>query len=106
MQDPALPSHRSGSTEGVGFRELRYFITVAEAHQISLAAQRLFMTQPALSQAVRRLERQLGCALFRRHPGGVDLTDAGAAVLPEARAALAAVERVIAVAGRSTQPRP
>lgn len=69
-------------------RDLRYFVTVAEELHFTRAAERLYVSQPALSKQVRALERQLGAALFHRGPQGVTLTDAGTALLPHARRVL------------------
>lgn len=69
-------------------RQLRQFIAVAEAKSFSLAAQRLCMAQPPLSVAVRKLETELGVALFVREARGVRLTAAGAAALDTARRCL------------------
>ena len=68
-------------------RQLGYFITAAEEGQITRAARRLHMAQPALSQAIAHLESDLGVELFERHPRGVTLTPAGEAFLVKARAA-------------------
>lgn len=70
--------------------QLRYFVTVSEEGQITRAAKRLHLAQPALSQAIAQLESQLGVELLVRHPRGVALTDAGEAFLVKARAVLAA----------------
>jgi DNA-binding transcriptional LysR family regulator len=70
--------------------QLRYFVTVAEEGQITRAAKRLHLAQPALSQAIAQLEGELGVELLVRHPRGVTLTDAGEAFLVKARAVLAA----------------
>ncbi len=70
--------------------QLRYFVTVSEEGQITRAAKRLQLAQPALSQAIGQLESQLDVELFVRHSRGVTLTDAGAVFLVKARAALAA----------------
>ncbi|GAA4069988.1 LysR family transcriptional regulator [Streptomyces shaanxiensis] len=72
----------------VHVRDLRYFVTVAEELHFTRAAERLYVSQPALSKQVRALERQLGVELFRRDPQGVTLTDAGTALLPHARRVL------------------
>jgi DNA-binding transcriptional LysR family regulator len=70
--------------------QLQYFVTVAEEGQMTRAARRLHLAQPALSQAIAQLEQELGIELLERHPRGVTLTAAGEAFLPKARAALAA----------------
>ncbi|WP_208614623.1 LysR family transcriptional regulator [Streptomyces regalis] len=104
-------------TMDVHVRDLRYFVTVAEELHFTRAAERLYVSQPALSKQVRALERQLGVELFRRDPHGVTLTGAGTALLPHARQVLdawtegsAAVEsaraaaRSTLVVGMSTSP--
>jgi DNA-binding transcriptional LysR family regulator len=70
--------------------QLRYLVTVAEEGQITSAARKLHLAQPALSQAISHLEAELGIVLLRRHPRGVTLTSAGEAFLVKARAALEA----------------
>ncbi|MFI9383438.1 LysR family transcriptional regulator [Kutzneria sp. NPDC052558] len=64
---------------------LRYFVTVAEELNFSAAARRLHMAASPLSQRVRDLERELGVRLFDRDTRRVELTPAGAALLPIAR---------------------
>ena len=84
----------------VELRALRYFVTVAEELHFGRAAERLGIVQPAVSQQVARLERELGVRLLDRTPRTVRLTDAGRRVLDAARDALAAAEKVRAVAHR------
>jgi DNA-binding transcriptional LysR family regulator len=77
----------------VELRQLEYFIAVAEDLHFGRAAERLSIGQPAVSQQVARLERELSVNLFDRTSRTVRLTTAGESLLPEARAVLAAVER-------------
>jgi DNA-binding transcriptional LysR family regulator len=65
--------------------QLRYFVTVAEEGQITRAAKKLYIAQPALSQAIAQLESELGLQLLERHARGVRLTPAGEAFLEKAR---------------------
>jgi DNA-binding transcriptional LysR family regulator len=67
------------------FRHLRYFVAVAEALSFARAARALNLSQPPLSRQVRALEDELGTPLFARTKRSVQLTPAGAALLPEAR---------------------
>ncbi|PZG29806.1 LysR family transcriptional regulator [Spongiactinospora gelatinilytica] len=79
-------------------RQLAYFVMVAETGGFGRAAERLGIVQPAVSQQVARLERDLGIRLFDRTTRHVRLTEAGERLLGEARAALAAADRVRHVA--------
>ncbi|MEU9097187.1 LysR family transcriptional regulator [Streptomyces sp. NPDC048361] len=73
-------------------RELRYYVAVAEELHFGRAAQRLGIAQPPLSRAIRQLERRLAATLLERTSRAVTLTEAGAVLLREARAALDAIE--------------
>ncbi|WP_144662411.1 LysR family transcriptional regulator [Paenarthrobacter nicotinovorans] len=75
-------------------RHLRYFVAVAEDLHFSRAAERIFVSQPALSKQIRLLERQLGTELFVRNRREVQLTPAGAVLLPVARRLLAEWDNV------------
>ena len=62
--------------------EIRYFLSVARERNFTRAAQASNVSQPALTRAVRKLEAELGGALFHRGPGGVELTALGRTLLP------------------------
>jgi DNA-binding transcriptional LysR family regulator len=72
-------------------RQLRMFVAVAEEGGFSRAADRLHLVQSAVSAGIQGLERELGTALFDRDTRHVELSDAGRALLPEARGVLSAV---------------
>src|SRR5258707_12873205 len=80
----------------VDLRLVRYFLVMAEELHFTAAARRLYVSQPALSNQIRRLENQLGAQLFDRSARGVTLTAAGEAFLPHARNPIAAISSGIA----------
>jgi epsilon-lactone hydrolase len=84
--------------DGVEVRHLRAFVAVAEELNFSRAAERLYLSQPALSRQIRALERLVGCELLRRSTHRVELTLAGQALLDRARAVLAALDEAVAAA--------
>jgi DNA-binding transcriptional LysR family regulator len=93
-------------TTFVELRHIRYFIAVAEEENVSRAALKLHVSQPALSRQIRDLEDELRFALFKRTAKSVQLTDAGRAFLAEAREVLKRSDeavnkaRAIATGGR------
>jgi DNA-binding transcriptional LysR family regulator len=74
-------------------RQLECFVAVVDEGSFTSAARRIGISQPSLSQHIRALEEELAGAVFERLPRGVALTPAGRSLLPEARAAVRAVER-------------
>lgn len=71
-------------------RQLRVFVAISEEGTFTAASDRLMLVQSAVSATIRALERELGTVLFERTTRRVELTDAGRALLPEARATLEA----------------
>ena len=84
------------SLEGIELRQMRYFLAVAEELNFTRAAERLHLAQQALSASIRRLEAQLGVALFVRSTRKVELTPAGEVLVEGARAVVAAAVDAVA----------
>src|SRR5580765_4643049 len=88
-------------------RHLRYFVGVAEMENVSRAALKLHVSQPALSAQIRDLEDELGFPLLKRTAKSISLTEAGRTFLNEARAVLQRVDdgvkkaRAVATAGET-----
>ncbi|WP_233545045.1 LysR family transcriptional regulator [Pseudooceanicola sediminis] len=83
-------SHRDWQPE---LRTLRYFVCVAEEKNMTRAAERLRIAQPALSRQITRLEQDLGVAVFIRTPRGVELTEPGEVLLRRAYGILAQISQ-------------
>ncbi|WP_309678375.1 LysR family transcriptional regulator [Polaromonas sp.] len=98
MREVAAPPHQPPLIE---LRLWRQFLAVADALHFGRAAQRLNMTQPPLTQAIAQLEALLGLKLFDRTKRSVQLTVAGAALVPEARDLLARAQALPLVARAS-----
>jgi DNA-binding transcriptional LysR family regulator len=91
-----LPGSGVPADTGLEIRHLRYLVALAEAGTFTLAAERLFITQPTLSQQIRRLEDVVGAPLLYRRPYGVELTEAGHVLLEGSRTVLSLLERGLA----------
>src|SRR5580704_1607035 len=86
-------------------RHLRYFVAVAEAGSVTLAAeQRLHTSQPSLSRQIRDLESELGAQLLTRRARGIELTPAGRIFLDHARLVLSQVEAAAEAVRRVAHP--
>ena len=89
--------------DNMELRHLRYFVAVAEEENVSRAALKLHVSQPALSRQIHDLEDEIGFPLFERGAKSVHLTEAGRVFLNEARAVIQRVEEAVksarAVAG-------
>ncbi len=81
--------------EAIELRHLRAFVAVAEELNFGRAAERLYITQPALSRQIRGLEKLLGCELLRRSTHQVELTIAGEALLDRVRPLLREVDATV-----------
>lgn len=88
----------------MNLRDLDYIVAVADHSHFGRAAQAVAISQPALSGQIAKVEQELGITIFERGNRSVSLTSAGAAILPHARAALAAAEAIRATARASKDP--
>src|SRR5579859_7081732 len=86
------PGAETPAHQGVELRHLRYLVAVADAGTFTHAAERMFITQPTLSQQIRRLEELVGTPLLHRRRDGVQLTEAGSVLLEESRTVLSLLE--------------
>ena len=82
--------------------QLRAFVIIARERHLTRASQILHVSQPAVSGQIKSLEAELGVTLFDRRHGGMELTAAGATLLPHAESVLAGVEEMSATASTLT----
>src|SRR5919206_3201991 len=80
----------------ITLQQLTYFLAAAEHGSFSAAAEELHLAQPSLSEQIRRLEAELGVALFTRAGRGLTLTEAGRLLVPHAQRTLAAADEAAA----------
>jgi DNA-binding transcriptional LysR family regulator len=84
-------------------RQLEYFITAGETGSITLASERIHISQPSISAAISHLEKELGAQLFiRHHAQGLSLTPAGKRLLREAKSVIQQAESLMAIASEAT----
>ncbi|OGS91385.1 MAG: LysR family transcriptional regulator [Gallionellales bacterium GWA2_60_18] len=84
--------------------DLRYIIALASERHFGRAAEKCFVSQPTLSVAVKKLEEELGVALFERSAGEVRATPVGEQIVTQARVALAEIERIRTLAQSGKDP--
>src|SRR3979409_1900885 len=90
---------------GMELRHLRYFVAVADAGSLTVAAQHMLHTsQPSLSRQIRDLEDEVGAQLLKRNARGIELTPAGRAFLEHARLVLSQVKAAAEAARRVAHP--
>jgi DNA-binding transcriptional LysR family regulator len=100
--EPATPRSSSDRTAlGIEVRHLRYFLAVFEELHFGRAAEALHMAQPPLSQAIRKLEENLGVQLLERTSRVVSPTEAGRAFAEQARRVLASLDLAVVEARRA-----
>lgn len=93
--------NRSDLSRIMELRHLRYFVAVAEELHFGKAAERLYTSQPSVSQQIKQLECELGVELLERTKTYVKLTPGGHAFLSQVRSILAGVERAVEIARRT-----
>jgi len=69
----------------MNLRDLKYIIAVAETHHFGKAAERCFVSQPTLSGQIKKLEEELGIAIFERTNRSVEITVVGETIITHAR---------------------
>src|SRR5690606_19543767 len=84
---------------GISLKQLEVFVAVAAAGTVRAAAERLFVTQPAVSMALAELERQLEAKLFDRERGRLRLSPRGKEVLPMAQEVIERIQEMLSQAG-------
>lgn len=104
-QDPCVSITKTHARAPMELRHLRYFIAVAGEENVSRAALKLHVSQPALSRQIRDLEDELGFELLARSAKSVSLTEAGRAFWDEAEAILKRVDEGVATARAAARGR-
>src|SRR4030081_1732743 len=84
--------------------ELRYIVAVARERHFGRAAEACFVSQPTLSVAVKKLEEELGIALFERGPGEVSVTPGGQTIVEQAQRVLEEAARIKNIAAQERNP--
>jgi DNA-binding transcriptional LysR family regulator len=93
--EPTGLPEAAGAPLAIELRHLRYFVALADAGSFTHAAEQMFITQPTLSQQIRRLEQIVGTPLLHRRREGLRLTPAGAVLLDASRTVLSLVDHEV-----------
>jgi len=93
--EPAGLPETAGAPLAIELRHLRYFVALADAGSFTHAAEQMFITQPTLSQQIRRLEQIVGTPLLHRRREGLRLTPAGTVLLDASRTVLSLVDHEV-----------
>lgn len=88
----------------MNLRDLRYLVAVAELKNFSLASERCYVSQPTLSAQIKKLETELGVAVFERSTRSVRLTEAGEHIIASARRILSEVDLIEQIAASAQDP--
>jgi LysR family hydrogen peroxide-inducible transcriptional activator len=80
--------------------ELQYIVAVAQEHHFGRAAERVFVTQPALSLAIKKLEEELGATIFERRQNRIELTSLGEQIVHQAQRVLEEAEQIKLIAAQ------
>ena len=81
-------------------QQLHYIIVISETGSINKAAEKLYVSQPSLTSAIKELEREIGIVIFNRTGKGVTLTADGAEFLPHARQVYGQYENLLETYGK------
>jgi DNA-binding transcriptional LysR family regulator len=95
LEQMADPAAGAGTPQALELRHLRYFVALVDAGSFTRAAQNLFISQPTLSQQIRRLEEIVGTPLLQRQREGLRLTSAGRVLLDASRNVLVLVDQEV-----------
>ncbi|MGH8801770.1 MAG: hydrogen peroxide-inducible genes activator, partial [Casimicrobiaceae bacterium] len=97
------PARRAHDADAMTLNELRYVVAVAQERSFGRAAARCFVSQPALSVAIQKLEHELGTPLFERGKGEITVTPLGERIVEQAQRILEDVTKIreLAVGGRN-----
>src|SRR4051794_9762573 len=100
MQPRDTRKNSRGSAMRFTLRQLEYFVAAGDSGSITLASEKVNISQPSISAAIAHLETELGVQLFiRHHAQGLSLTPQGVQLLRDARALLLQADELQSVAG-------